>query len=121
MFKATPNPPEHDCVSPYASLDTKELHAAAHKALDHYLKPGTGNPRNFEKRTMKFFAVLPDINNEAFCSVSTLILDLSDDLEDKHRNLALAIHQLTEHGLLLVEKALDNEYPIQPITYGLQL
>ncbi|TVT82022.1 DUF6124 family protein [Pseudomonas sp. H3(2019)] len=129
MFKATPNPPEHDNVSPYDSPDSKKLHAAAHKALDHYLKPGTGNPRDYERRSLKFFAVLPDINNEAlmaytyetFCSVSTLILDLSDDLEDKHRNLALAIHQLTEHGLLLVEKALDNEYPIQPINYGLQL
>lgn len=31
MFKATQNSPEHDCVSPYASLDTKELHAAAHR------------------------------------------------------------------------------------------
>jgi hypothetical protein len=37
MFKATPNPPETDPVSPYASLDSKELHAAAHRALDHYL------------------------------------------------------------------------------------
>ena len=39
MFKPTPNPPETDPVSPYATLDSKKLHAAADKALDHYLKP----------------------------------------------------------------------------------
>ena len=37
MFKATPNPPDTESTSPYASLDSKELHAAAHRALDHYL------------------------------------------------------------------------------------
>lgn len=134
MYKPTPNPPESasaseaESVSPYAALDSKKLHVAAHKALDHYLNPGSGNPRDFERRSLKFFSVLPHINDEAlltytyetFCSVSTLILDLSDDLDGKHRNLALAIHQLTEHGLLLVEKALDNEPPIPPAGYSLE-
>jgi hypothetical protein len=36
MFKPTPNPPETDPVSPYASLDSKELHAAAHSITTWY-------------------------------------------------------------------------------------
>jgi len=39
MFKATPNPPETDDVSPYESLDSKKLNEAANRALDHYLNP----------------------------------------------------------------------------------
>ena len=38
MFKVTPNPPNTD-TSPYESLDSKKLHEAADRALDHYLKP----------------------------------------------------------------------------------
>ena len=37
MFKPTPNPPESDPTSPYESLDSKKLHQAADRALDHYL------------------------------------------------------------------------------------
>ncbi|BBH35108.1 hypothetical protein SAMN04488697_10665 [Pseudomonas sp. 43mfcvi1.1] len=50
---------------------------------------------------------------ETFCSVSTLILDLSEDLEGAPRNLALAIHQMGEMGVLLLERLLDNEAKIQ--------
>lgn len=39
MFKVTPNPPETDPVSPYESLNSKKLHEAAERALDHYLLP----------------------------------------------------------------------------------
>lgn len=38
---------------------------------------------------------------ETFSSVSTLLLDLSEDLSGKHRDVALAIHQLSELGVLL--------------------
>ncbi len=69
----------------------------------------------------QFFTVAPDINPEVllahtyetFCSASTLTLDLSDDLEGKHRNLALAIHSLMELGLLLIEKTLDREHSVK--------
>jgi hypothetical protein len=40
-------------------------------------------------------------------------LDLSDDLEGKHRNLALAICSLMELGLLLVEKMMDREQSVK--------
>ena len=48
---------------------------------------------------------------ETFTSVSTLLLDLSEDLCGKHRDIALAIHQLSELGVLLTAKLLDREAP----------
>lgn len=63
------------------------------------------------------FCVAPEASNEAlitnsyetFSSVSTLLLDLSEDLSGKHRDIALAIHQLSELGVLLTAKLLDRE------------
>lgn len=65
------------------------------------------------------FTVAADASNEVlitnsyetFTSVSTLLLDLSEDLSGKHRNVALAIHQLSEIGVLLTAKLLDREAP----------
>nr|WP_314529811.1 DUF6124 family protein [uncultured Pseudomonas sp.] len=48
---------------------------------------------------------------ETFSSVSTLLLDLSEDLSGKHRDIALAIYQLSELGVLLTAKLLDREAP----------
>ncbi|EUB71190.1 hypothetical protein PMI27_005346 [Pseudomonas sp. GM41(2012)] len=121
MFKATPNPPETDPVSPYATLDSRKLHAAADKALDHYLKPDTNHLRSSQDRAMKMFTVVPDANPEAltietfetFSSVSILLLDLAESLDDKPRHLAMAIYQLSELGLMLVERSLANEMAIK--------
>ncbi|MBK3443349.1 DUF6124 family protein [Pseudomonas lactis] len=65
------------------------------------------------------FTLIPDISTETLlansyetvCSVSTLLLDLSDDLTGKHRDVALAIHQLSELSVLLVGKAMDQYTP----------
>ena len=65
------------------------------------------------------FTLIPDISTETLlansyetvCSVSTLLLDLSDDLTGKHRDVALAIHQLSELSVLLVGKAMDQHAP----------
>ncbi|EIK59431.1 hypothetical protein E1K68_22175 [Pseudomonas sp. B2021] len=65
------------------------------------------------------FTLIPDISTETLlansyetvCSVSTLLLDLSDDLTGKHRDIALAIHQLSELSVLLVGKAMDQHTP----------
>ncbi|RTX96764.1 hypothetical protein EJ576_20050 [Pseudomonas sp. C 49-2] len=65
------------------------------------------------------FTVAPDVSNEAliansyetFSSVSTLLLDLSEDLSGKHRDIALAIHQLSELGVLMTARLLDREAP----------
>ncbi|WP_338478278.1 DUF6124 family protein [Pseudomonas trivialis] len=69
--------------------------------------------------THTLFTLIPDISTESLltnsyetvCSVSTLLLDLSDDLTGKHRDVALAIHQLSELSVLLVGKAMDQHTP----------
>ncbi|MGF6150411.1 hypothetical protein QFZ84_001383 [Pseudomonas fluorescens] len=64
MFKATPNPPETDPVSPYASLDSKELHAAAHRALDHYLVLPETKALLADRRPGCIFVIAPDVDSE---------------------------------------------------------
>ncbi|MCD7042443.1 DUF6124 family protein [Pseudomonas marginalis] len=67
----------------------------------------------------RLFTVAADVSNEAlitnsyetFSSVSTLLLDLSEDLSGKHRDIALAIHQLSELGVLMTARLLDHEAP----------
>jgi hypothetical protein len=121
MFKATPNPPETDPVSPYSTLDSRKLHAAADKALDHYLKPDINHLRSSQDRAMKMFTVVPDANPEAltietyeaFSTVSILLLDLAESLDDKPQHLAMAIYRMSELGLMLVERSLENERAIK--------
>ncbi|CAN7666006.1 DUF6124 family protein [Pseudomonas sp. LjRoot277] len=63
----------------------------------------------------------PDANTEAltiqtyetFSTVSILLLDLAESLDDKPRHLAMAIYQLSELGLMLVERSLENETAIK--------
>ncbi|MBA1427950.1 DUF6124 family protein [Pseudomonas orientalis] len=49
---------------------------------------------------------------ETFSSVSTLLLDLCEDLDGKHRDIALAIHQLSAMGTLMVSRMLDRQAAI---------
>ncbi|KAF1030048.1 MAG: hypothetical protein GAK37_01510 [Pseudomonas sp.] len=52
------------------------------------------------------------VNSYELCSsVSTLLLDLSNELTGKHRDVALAIHQLSELSVLLLGRAMDQEMP----------
>ena len=63
------------------------------------------------------FTVSPDASSESliansyetFSSVTALLLDLSDELTGKQRDVALAIHQLSELGVLLVDKLMARE------------
>jgi hypothetical protein len=48
MFKVTPNPPDIDTTSPYESIDSRKLHEAADRALDHYLLPPGATPPHVE-------------------------------------------------------------------------
>ncbi|OAE11931.1 hypothetical protein AZH11_15780 [Pseudomonas simiae] len=106
MFKITPNPP----------LNDTKLNQAAHRAIDHYLKPTT-EPA---PEPSALFTVSPDASPESLiansyetvCSISALLLDLSDDLTGKHRDVALAIHQLSELSVLMVGKAMDQHTPL---------
>ena len=75
--------------------------------------------KEIDKPPTTLFTVIPNtptetllINSyETVCSVSTLLLDLSDDLTGKQRDVALAIHQLSELSVLLVGKAMDQHTP----------
>ena len=49
---------------------------------------------------------------ETLSSVHTLLLSLSNDLTGEHRDVALAIHQLSELGVLLVGQMMDREVPL---------
>ncbi|MEO8488457.1 DUF6124 family protein [Pseudomonas sp.] len=65
------------------------------------------------------FTIAPDIGDEALMvnsfetssSVSALLLDLSEKLDGKHRDTALAIHQLSALGTQMVGKMLDRHVP----------
>jgi hypothetical protein len=113
MFKPSPNPPESDTVSPYESFDSKKLHEAAERALDHHLAPPKPAPT---KRTGQLFSVCPDINTEALLanasedllSISAIAADLADDVDGSRRSVALALSRMADGVHLLVEQALDH-------------
>ncbi|MCU1777742.1 DUF6124 family protein [Pseudomonas sp. 14P_5.3_Bac1] len=104
MFKVTPNPPNEPDL---------KLNQAAHRAIDRYLNPETDSPLP----PTGLFSVAADASNETlitnsyetFSSVTALLLDLSEDLTGKQRDVALAIHQLSELGVLLMDRLMERE------------
>ena len=127
MITPRPNPLKTTSSSPYSILDSRKLHEAADRALDHYLKrentkPCFADERTTEERSMKMFTVVANANPEAlaiqtyetFSSVSILLLDLAESLDDKPRHLAMTIYQMSEMGLLLAERLLESERAIKP-------
>lgn len=104
MFKVTPNPP---------NAPDLELNQAADRAIDHYLKPSS-NPT---RPPTALFSVAADASSETliansyetFSSVTTLLVELSDELTGKNRDVALAIHQLSELGVLLMDRLMERE------------
>ncbi|WP_448109795.1 DUF6124 family protein [Pseudomonas azerbaijanoccidentalis] len=113
MIKPTPNPPKNEATSPYESLDSKKLHEAAERALDHHLIPPNQTP---PKRSGQLFSVCPDINTEALLanasedllSISAIAADLADDVDGSRRSVALALSRMADGVHLLVERALDH-------------
>ncbi|ATN11621.1 hypothetical protein H8L49_19145 [Klebsiella quasipneumoniae] len=105
MYKVTPNPPN----DPNLKLDQ-----AVRRAIDHALNP---NAEPSPPPSTPLFSVADDASNEmlvansyeTFSSVTALLLDLSDELTGKQRDVALAIHQLSELGMLLVDKLMERE------------
>ncbi len=104
MFKITPNPPSEPDL---------KLNQAAHRAIDHYLNPkadpATPPPSLFNVAADASNETLITNSYETFSSVTALLLDLSEDLTGKQRDVALAIHQLSELGVLLMDKLLERE------------
>ncbi len=104
MFKITPNPP---------NKPDPKFKRAAHRAIDHYLNPETAPPLP----PPALFKVAADASSETlitnsyetFSSVTALLLDLSEDLIGKQRDVVLAIHQLSELGVLLMDRLMERE------------
>ncbi|TFY84362.1 hypothetical protein DYL59_29485 [Pseudomonas kairouanensis] len=75
--------------------------------------------KEIESPPTTLFTIIPNTTTETLlinsyetvCSVSTLLLDLADDLTGKQRDVALAIHQLSELSVLLAGKAMDQHTP----------
>ena len=52
---------------------------------------------------------------ETFSTVSILLSDLAESLDDMQRHLAMAICRMSESGLMRVERSLDNEQVIKVV------
>ncbi|WP_226501215.1 DUF6124 family protein [Pseudomonas sp. MWU16-30322] len=111
MIKPTPNPPE---TSPYESLDSRKLHDAAERALDHYLKPSAAAVRFHKPSSM--FQVAPDMDNESLlvhaceslASASIMTSDIAAYVDSPQRQTILAIQQIIMLAELAVNRVLDN-------------
>ncbi len=102
MTNPTPNVPEYETTSPYESFDSKKLHEAAERALDHHL--GTHPDKKSKRRNGDLFSVCPDINTETLLanasedllSISAIAADLADGVEGSRRSVALALSRMAE-------------------------
>jgi hypothetical protein len=118
MFKYVPDPPEKDApnefdpTSPYSSTDSKKLHEAAERALDHYLKP-TAPKQHCPGR---MFLIAPHIDQhallahacESMASASVMLSDFAALLDPPYRSTVLGIAQVVMCGELAVNRALDT-------------
>ncbi len=114
MIKPTPNPPETDPASPYESLDSRKLHEAADRALDHYLCPPGATPP--PRRTRRMFAVTADFKNEellvelceTLASARTIANDFAHLMPASQRRTLTGIGQLIMLGELAANRVLNN-------------
>ncbi|WP_192564007.1 DUF6124 family protein [Pseudomonas gozinkensis] len=114
MIKPTPNPPETDPASPYESPDSRKLHEAADRALDHYLCPPGSTPPPRKNRRM--YAVTADFKNEelladaceTLASARTIVNDFTHLMPASQRRTLVGIAQLIMLGELAVNRVLDN-------------
>ncbi|MFJ2386200.1 DUF6124 family protein [Pseudomonas koreensis] len=117
MSEIPPNPPLTDAVSPYESHNSRKLHQAAERALDHYLAPAHIMVTPYTPSSM--FMVNPQTDTESLltnaceslASVTVMLGDFASTLEGPSRNTALGIAQVVMLGELAVNQALDNVVP----------
>ena len=116
MFKPTPNPPVTDPASPYESPDSKKLHEAAERALDHYLGPPTAEIMAAPYKPNKLYMTDPEADTESLLadasetlgSASEMLINFAASLETSQRKTALGIAQVVMLGELAVNQALDH-------------
>ncbi len=115
MFKPTPNPPETDPASPYDSFNSKKLHEAAERALDHYLLPAslirasTDAPERMYLANPKYDMESLLANAcETLGSASEMLNNFAATLDNSRRKSALGIAQVVMLAELAVNQALDK-------------
>ncbi|MEB0044066.1 MULTISPECIES: DUF6124 family protein [unclassified Pseudomonas] len=121
MSKAISQHPDNQTVSPYASPHSKKLHAAADRALDHYLNTPAPE-KTAERRPSKVFIVAPDVDcgsllavaSESLASASLMASDFAGGLEGAHRHMALAIQQIIMLAELAVNRVQDSSQALGP-------
>ena len=131
MIKDSPNPPEAESdipphaepdtesVSPYAGLNSKKLHDAALRALDHYLSPPPSKQAKTDPRPSTIFVIAPHIDSETLlahacenlASANVMASELAFDLTGPNCNLALGIQQMISLAELSVNRVLDQMVP----------
>ncbi|MEO8491545.1 MULTISPECIES: DUF6124 family protein [unclassified Pseudomonas] len=102
MIKDSPNPPP----------DSSSLHAAAHRAINHYLNPSEKPEPSAEDHGV--FTVREGLDvetllvnaSEDLASVQALASHLAFEIDGNPRSVALGISRMLEGIQLLVEKAL---------------
>ncbi|TWC25050.1 MULTISPECIES: DUF6124 family protein [unclassified Pseudomonas] len=129
MIKDSPNPPdteaelekETDPVSPYAFLDSKKLHDAAIRALDHYLAPPPEKKAKADRRPSSVFVIAPNVDSETLLahacetlvSANVMASELAFGLNGPTCNLMLAVQQMISLAELSVNRVLDQVDPHQ--------
>jgi len=114
-----PEPPVTDLVSPYVSPNSRKLHEAAERALDHYLLPAAIMATPYTPSTM--FMVNPQSDAESLlsnasgslASATVMLGNFAGVLEGSNRHTLLGIAQVVMLGELAVNKALDLVVPTE--------
>ena len=115
-----PEPPVTDLVSPYASPNSRKLHEAAERALDHYLLPAAAIMATpYTPSTL--FMVSPHSDTEALltnaagslASATVMLGNFAGVLEGGDRHTLLGIAQVVMLGELAVNRALDIVVPTE--------
>ena len=117
MSQTPSHPPVTDPVSPYESFNSKKLHDAAERALDHYLAPTKINATPYSPNTL--FMVNPESDTESLlvnaceslASASMMLSEFAGLMDMPHRNMMLGIQSVVMLGELAVNRVLDNFDP----------
>jgi hypothetical protein len=119
MSKTPPKPPVTDPASPYESFDSRKLHEAAERALDHYLVPAQIMATPYSPNELFMINPQSDMEtllanaSESLASATVLLGNFAGMLEGSNRNALLGIAQIVMLGELAVNRALDNAAPPQ--------
>ncbi|MDZ3827461.1 DUF6124 family protein [Pseudomonas monsensis] len=121
MFKVTPNPPITDPASPYESPDSKKLHEAAERALDHYLGPPIAEIMAAPYKPNRLYMTAPEADTESLLvdasetlgSATVMLHNHAALVEGTHRKTLQGIAQVVMLAELAVNRVLDKLVPTE--------